>query len=164
MSHVINTYTRSLPRSLANFDRVFEEITGMAKETFKNSGFPFHDIVKVGENSIKFVFALAGYTKDEVEIEQQGDKLTVSASKVAEDDENESYIYRGIAKSSFTRTFGLPQYAVIKGAEMKDGLLTINVDIEIPEERKPRKIKIVDASAENTPVNDVENDVEEAKE
>jgi len=138
-------YARNFPTAFINIDRVFEGLFDLAQDKMKLGGFPFHDIIKVDDTSYRFVFALAGYSRDEIEIEQQGDELTVRAAKVSSDSK-ETYLYRGIAKSSFTRVFKLARHTVVKGADMKDGLLTIDVKIEIPEEQKPRKIEIVTGS------------------
>lgn len=138
-------------------DRFFESLGDIAQDTFKCSGFPFHDVIKVDDSSFKLVFALAGYTEDEIDLQIEGNKLTVAATKVASTPDV-NYIHRGITKSAFSRLFVLPPYGVVSHAELKNGLLTIDIKVEIPDERKPRKINIVSAKS-STDSKDYHDDV-----
>lgn len=132
--------TRNFP--LFPLDRLFESLGDIAQDTFKCNGFPFHDVIKVDDTSFRLVFALAGYSEDEIDLQVEGDKLTVAATKVSSNSEV-NYIHRGITKSAFSRIFVLPPYGVVSSAELKNGLLTIDIKVEIPDEQKPRKINIV---------------------
>lgn len=133
---------RNFPHSLFAIDRLFESLGDIAQETLKVGGFPFHDVIKVDDTSFRLVFALAGYSEEEIELHQEGNKLTVAATKVvATPDAN--YLHRGITKSAFSRAFKLPPYSVVDKAELKNGLLTIDIKVEVPEEQRPRKIDIL---------------------
>lgn len=142
---------RNFSASLLPLDRIFDSLGEIANERLKANGFPYYDIIRTDDNSFRFVFALAGYSEEEIEVLKEGQKLTVSASKVDNATETK-YVHRGIAKSAFSRSFQLLPYSVIDSAELKNGLLTINVKVEVPEEQKPRKIEIVtQKSAEAVP-------------
>ena len=91
---------------------------------------------------------MAGFKSDEIDITAQQNVLIVAGKKV-EDDGN-GYIHRGIATRSFERRFGLADHVKVKAADLKDGLLAIDLVREIPEEMKPRKIKIGGDSAGET--------------
>lgn len=142
---------RNFSASLLPLDRIFDSLGEIANERLKMNGFPYYDIIKTDENSFRLVFALAGYSEEEIEVLKEGQKLTVSATKVDNAAETK-YIHRGITKSAFSRSFQLLPYSVIESAELKNGLLTIDVKIDLPEEQKPRKIEIVtkDSSVEAT--------------
>jgi molecular chaperone IbpA len=145
-------------RSTVGFDRLFDMLEnsslGQAGENY-----PPFDLVKLGENDFRIELAVAGFKSDEIDITAQQNVLLVSGRKRDESDEKDSnYIYRGIATRSFERRFALADHIQVKGAEMKDGLLSIELVREIPEAMKPKKISIgeqpaskqtVDAEAEN---------------
>lgn len=133
------------PRAIRTFqslDKFLDSIGEIANERMKVGGFPFHDVIAVDDTSFRIDLALAGYTEEELEIVTEGTSLTVSANKVVQVPEGR-YIRRGITKSSFTRSFQLPLHSVISGAELKNGVLSINIKIEVPEDQKPRKIEIL---------------------
>lgn len=141
---------RNFPHSLLPLDRLFESLGDIAQEAFKVGGFPYHDIIAVNDTSLRLVFALAGYSEEEIELVQEGRKLTVAATKVGDKAEG-NYLHRGIARSAFSREFKLPPYSVIDKAELKNGLLTIDIKIEVPEEQKPRKIEILTKKSADAP-------------
>lgn len=85
--------------------------------------------------------AVAGFTMDELEITSEGEKLLVKGTKVEQDQERK-YLYQGIAERGFERTFQLADYVTVVGASLENGLLDIDLQREIPEALKPRKIEI----------------------
>ena len=129
-------------RSTVGFDRLFDMLensnTGQAQENY-----PPFDLIKLGDNDYRIELAVAGFKSDEIDITAQQNVLIVSGKK-AEDSENRGndYIYRGIATRSFERRFALADHIQVKGADIKDGLLSIELVREIPEAMKPRKINI----------------------
>ena len=92
---------------------------------------------------IRIQLAVAGFKPDEIDITAQQNVLLVSGRKSEESDEKDGdFIYRGIANRSFERRFALADHIQVKGADLKDGLLSIELVREIPEAMKPRKIDI----------------------
>ena len=129
-------------RSTVGFDRLFDMLEnnnlGQTQENY-----PPFDLIKKGENDYCIQLAVAGFTRDEIDITAQQNVLLVSGRKSDETDEqNGDFIYRGIANRSFERRFALADHIQVKGADLKDGLLSIELVREIPEAMKPRKIDI----------------------
>ena len=105
--------------------------------------YPPFDLIKEGENEYRIQLAVAGFKPDEIDITAQQNVLVVSGRKTDESDEKGTdYIYRGIATCSFERRFALADHIHVRGADIKDGLLSIELVREIPEAMKPRKINI----------------------
>jgi molecular chaperone IbpA len=129
-------------RSTVGFDRLFDMLEnnsfGQAQENY-----PPFDLIKVGENEYRIELAVAGFKPDELDITAQQNVLIVSGRKNDETEEKRSdYIYRGIANRSFERRFALADHIQVKGADVRDGLLAIDLVREIPETMKPKKINI----------------------
>ena len=129
-------------RSTVGFDRLFDMLensnTGQAQENY-----PPFDLIKLGDNEFRIELAVAGFKGDEIDITAQQNVLIVSGKKSEESGEHGSdYIYRGIATRSFERRFALADHIQVRGADLKDGLLAIELVREIPEAMKPRKIDI----------------------
>ena len=129
-------------RSTVGFDRLFDMLedsaTGQAQENY-----PPFDLIKTGDNDYRIQLAVAGFKPDEIDITAQQNVLIVTGKKGDESEERGSdYIYRGIATRSFERRFGLADHIQVKGADLKDGLLLIELVREIPEAMKPKKINI----------------------
>ena len=129
-------------RSTVGFDRLFDMLesntAGQAQENY-----PPFDLIKKGDNDYSIQLAVAGFKPDEIDITAQQNVLIVSGRKSDEADEKGTdFIYRGIANRSFERRFALADHIQVKGADLKDGLLLIDLVREIPEAMKPRKINI----------------------
>lgn len=129
-------------RSTVGFDRLFDMLenstVGQSQENY-----PPFDLIKEGDNEYRIELAVAGFAPDEIDITAQQNVLIVSGSKKDESEEKGSnYIYRGIATRSFERRFALADHIQVRGADMKDGLLSIELKREIPEAMKPKKINI----------------------
>jgi molecular chaperone IbpA len=135
-------------RSTVGFDRLFDMLEN---STLGNGGenYPPFDLIKTGENDYRIELAVAGFKPDEIDITAQQNVLVVSGRKKEESEEEASdYIYRGIATRSFERRFALADHIQVRGADMKDGLLSIELVREIPEAMKPKKIDIGGGSQE----------------
>jgi molecular chaperone IbpA len=129
-------------RSTVGFDRLFDMLensnAGQGQENY-----PPFDLIKDGDNEYRIELAVAGFKPDEIDITAQQNVLIVSGGKDEETDEKSSnYVYRGIATRAFERRFALADHIQVQGAQMKDGLLSIELVREIPEAMKPRKIDI----------------------
>jgi molecular chaperone IbpA len=129
-------------RSTVGFDRLFDMLeNSSAGQTQEN--YPPFDLVKAGDNEYRIELAVAGFKPEEIDITAQQNVLIVSGRKNDETEQKGSdYIYRGIATRSFERRFALADHIQVKGADLKDGLLAIELVREIPEAMKPRKIGI----------------------
>ena len=131
------------------FDDWFDHFEHMMDDSFfrGNNNFPPYNIVKTGENTYDIELALAGFGKDDIIVEYKENQLTVK-SKPNKDpaDEVEKYDegmqHRGISKIMFTRTFTIANDVEVKGAELKDGLLTVSMERIVPEHKKAKLIDI----------------------
>ena len=127
-------------RSTVGFDRLFDflETGGSGAENY-----PPFDIEKIADDHFRITVAVAGFKPGEIDITAQQNVLIVSGKKNDESDSRgQDYVYRGIATRSFERRFALADHIQVRGADLKDGLLAIELVREIPEAMKPRKISI----------------------
>ena len=137
-------------RSTVGFDRLFDMLEN---SSFGNGGenYPPFDLIKLGDNEYRIELAVAGFKPDEIDITSQQNQLIVSGRKNEESGETGSdYIYRGIANRSFERRFALADHIQVKAADLKDGLLAIDLVREIPEAMKPKKIDIGSSKGRST--------------
>ena len=131
-------------RSSIGFDRMLNALEAASRvETIDN--WPPYDIVKTGEDDYRITMAVAGFSQDELTITQEQNTLMVFGQKTGED--NPQYLHRGIAGRAFQRRFELADHVKVVGASLVNGLLTIDLKREIPEEMKPRKIEIAAGEA-----------------
>ena len=135
-------------RSTVGFDRLFDMLENSTVGGTQENYPPF-DLIKLGENDYRIELAVAGFKTDEIDITAQQNVLVVTGRKKEEaDDKGNNYVYRGIATRSFERRFALADHIQVKGADLKDGLLAIELKREIPEAMKPRKINIGGAESQ----------------
>ena len=126
-------------RSSIGFDRMLDALeTASRIETVDN--WPPYDIAKTSEDDYRISMAVAGFAQDELDITQEHNMLMVSGQKAGED--KGEYLHRGIAGRAFQRRFELADHVKVVGASLVNGLLTIDLKREIPEEMKPRRIEI----------------------
>ncbi|PBC11238.1 Hsp20 family protein [Mesorhizobium sp. WSM3859] len=126
-------------RSSIGFDRMLNALeTASRIETVDN--WPPYDIAKTSEDDYRISMAVAGFAQDELDITQEQNMLMVSGQKAGED--KGEYLHRGIAGRAFQRRFELADHVKVVGASLVNGLLTIDLKREIPEEMKPRRIEI----------------------
>ena len=132
-------------RSTVGFDRLFDMLENSSAGQGQENYPPF-DLIKLGDNDYRIELAVAGFKSGEIDITAQQNVLLVSGRKQEETDGDSSggnnYIYRGIATRSFERRFALADHIQVRGADLKDGLLAIELVREIPEAMKPKKINI----------------------
>ena len=118
----------------------------MFENDFKLNGnhlgnYPPYNIVRTGDYTYNIELALAGFGKKDIDVEYADNTLTVKSIHTDEE-EKEGTIYKGISKRKFTRTFTIADDVEVLGAELKDGLLTVELEKIIPEHKKPRSITI----------------------
>ena len=122
------------------FDDIFDQLSSMSKYVNDIPNYPPYNIKKVGKDKYQLDMALAGFSKDDVKVEVKENTLTVSAS--SSDKEDDSYVHKGIAKRAFKRHWTLVEHLEVQDAKLKDGVLTVDMKLNLPEEKKPRTIKI----------------------
>ncbi|MFQ2823078.1 Hsp20 family protein [Aeromonas allosaccharophila] len=127
-----------LYRSAIGFDRLANLIESAASNG--NAGYPPYNIEQLGDNDYRISMAAAGFAQEELELSFQENLLMVKGNKQA--DTGRNYLYQGIAERGFERRFQLADYVRVKGADLKNGLLHIELVREVPEAMKPRKIEI----------------------
>jgi molecular chaperone IbpA len=129
-----------LYRSTVGFDRLFQLLDG-AQSFESDNGYPPYNIERVAENEYRITMAVAGFSQDDVKLEVKESTLTVKAEKKP-DEKQRQYLHRGIATRAFERRFQLADHVEVSGADLKDGLLHIDLVRNVPERLKPRTIPI----------------------
>ena len=130
-------------RSSVGFDRLFDMLEN---SSFTGENYPPFDLIKLDDNRFRIEVAVAGFRRDEIDITSQQNQLVISGRR--SDDEGSNYVHRGIANRSFERRFALADHIQVRGADLKDGMLAIDLVREVPEAMKPRKIEIGGSQAE----------------
>ena len=105
-----------------------------------SQSYPPYDLLKLDEDTYRISIALAGFTKQDINISVDGGALIINGEIVEVTDAE--VIHKGIAGRKFTRSFALGEYMEVTGAELKDGMLHVNVDRIVPEDKKPKVIEI----------------------
>ena len=123
-------------RSTVGFDRLFDML-----ENSVRTDWPPYNIEKLSDNEYRISMAIAGFGPDEVELTQHSAELTVMGQKGAEEG-NAQYLHRGMANRNFKQTFKLADHVKVAGAQLENGLLSIQLVREVPEELKPRRIAL----------------------
>lgn len=129
-----------ITRFAVGFDRMFDELARTAG-SINGTNYPPYNIIRTAEQEYDIEVAVAGFAEDEVDVEVHNGELVVKGQK-KEDDQTVSYLHRGIANRSFTRTFALAEHVEVKGATVKNGILTVKLVVIVPEQDKPKKIAI----------------------
>jgi len=149
MTGVQSLFPRS---SFVGFDHLLNELEFTAKHA--QDHYPPHNIIKTGDQDYLIEMAVAGFAMDELSVEVKDRTLTVTGEHISKGRE---FIYRGISTKKFKRTFRLSEHVKVNGADFKDGVLSVILKYEVPENQRPRKIEIGhyeeithDASSSNT--------------
>ena len=141
MQNNLTTLDRNkfIPYSIG-FDNLFDRLFDMDLES--SSSYPPYNISKVDESNYIIEMALAGFNKDDIEIELSDSELTVRSKKREDSNKDVNLIHQGISHRSFNRKFTLSEEILVKNAEMKNGMLIIKLEKFIPENKKPKLISI----------------------
>ena len=138
-----NDFVSAFPQiesRLIGFDRVFDAVTRLnAVEGGQSNSFPPYNIKKLDAENYEIQIALAGFSKSELDITVEDGNLVVKGEQEKSEDE---FLHKGIAERNFTRTWALADDVKVTGSKLKDGVLTISLVHEIPEEKKPTSIEI----------------------
>ena len=135
-----------LYRSTVGFDRLVQMLDGVSGLEAEGTAYPPYNIERLGETEYRITMAVAGFSGDEVKIEVKENALSVAGTKAA-DSQERTFLHRGIATRAFERRFQLADHVEVKGADLKDGLLHIDLVRNVPERLKPRTIAIGAGSA-----------------
>lgn len=127
-------------RTMVGFDRLFDMIENQNRPNGGDKYPPFN-IERRGDDAYRITLAVAGFRPDDIDITAQANLLIVRGNKPEENDAGE-YLHVGIAQRGFERRFELADYVRVEGADLADGLLTIDLVREVPEAMKPKKIAI----------------------
>ena len=133
-----------LYRSTVGFDRLFQLLDGGVEG--EASTYPPYNIERTADNTYRITMAVAGFSKDEIDIQVKEQSLTVKGEKKA-DDKDRQFLHRGIATRSFERRFQLADHVEVTGADLQDGLLHVDLVRNLPERLKPRSVQIGNGAA-----------------
>lgn len=127
------------------FDSLFNLQDRLKRQAAGERAYPPYDIQKTSEDTYRITLALAGFNQDDIEISLEDQALVISAQGPNDEEEDEdqtNFLFRGIARRAFERRFQLADFIRVKNASFKSGLLHINLEREIPEHMRPRRIEI----------------------
>ena len=130
-----------LYRSTVGFDRLFTMLDSLAQPE-NGQSYPPYNIERTAEDAYRISMAVAGFSDSDISIEAHRNVLTIQGEKADEQNDGIEYLHRGIASRAFERRFQLADHVEVNGAELKNGLLHIDLKRNIPEEMKPRRIAI----------------------
>jgi len=134
------TGTFAFPRNaFLGFDHIFDQLDNIhlhAKDTY-----PPHNVVKEGEMKYTLEMAVAGFTKEHIDIEVKDHILTIKGDRPARREQSK-YVHKGISARNWNKSFRLSEYTEVTGADLTDGILTVGLEVVLPEEKRPRKISI----------------------
>ncbi|MBP1296341.1 Hsp20 family protein [Bradyrhizobium elkanii] len=132
-----------LRRSTIGFDRLFDALNEVQRAA--EDSYPPYNIRRIGEDRFQISVALAGFAPDEVVLTVEHNVLTLEGKKA--DKEDSTLVYQGIATRPFKRQFTLADHVEVKKAHFENGMLVIELQREIPEAMKPRKIEIANGAS-----------------
>jgi len=125
------------------FDELFDHFNNTLEYTVKQpTSYPPYNINKVDDLNYQIEIAIAGFSKKDIEVKYSDNQLKIKSLEKKDDDKKDTVLHRGISKRHFTRTFTLADDVVVNGAEMKDGMLYVNLEKIVPEGKKPKTITI----------------------
>jgi len=135
--------TQALNRALVGFDRLFDTFEARFANQLNNN-YPPYNVIRIDDNSYSIELAVAGFKKEEIEVEIAQRILSIRGERHREDVSTQQYLHRGLSARNFERTFQLAEDIVIKGAILQDGILRVDLERIVPEEKKPKLIDIVE--------------------
>lgn len=147
-----------LYRSTVGFDRLFDMLDQATRAEPMN--WPPYNIEKVNEDQYRITMAVAGFSADEIELVQHESTLLVTGNKHSES-QGVQVLHRGIATRAFKQTFNLADHVKVRGASLENGLLTVDLVREVPEQLKPRRIEIASVGQKQTVTQDNAKQIEQ---
>ena len=132
----------TLNRHAIGFDRIFNELNRAFDAGTRSDNYPPYNVIKTGETTYSVELAVAGFQDTELDVELTENILTVIGKRVRAEEDTAEYIHRGIGQRDFVRTFTLADNMEVRGALVRSGILSVQLEQIIPEEQKPKKIAI----------------------
>jgi molecular chaperone IbpA len=134
------TGTFAYPRNaFLGFDHIFDQLENIHRHA--KDHYPPHNVVKESEMRYTLEMAVAGFKKDHIDIELKEGVLTIKGNRPARR-EQDKYVHKGISARNWEKSFRLSEYTEVTGADLVDGILTVNLEVILPKEKQPRKINI----------------------
>jgi len=141
------TGTFMFPRNaFLGFDHLFDELEKITNHA--NDTYPPHNVIKYDDMKYDIELAVAGFSKDDINIELKEHVLYIKGDREKRRKED-SYVHKGISGRKFSKSFRLSEYAEVSGADLTDGILTVSIEVVLPEEKRPQKISINTGSKTN---------------
>jgi molecular chaperone IbpA len=134
-------FVNQIHRQTIGFDRLFEDLNRTFANSRTDGNYPPHNVVKLDDTHYIIELAVAGFSEKEIDLELKENILTVKGEQIKPEIEVE-YLHKGISARNFVRTFPLAEHIEVRGATVKNGILSIALEQVIPEENKPKKIAI----------------------
>lgn len=131
----------SIHKFAVGFDQVFDELLRQTS-VGHSANYPPYNVVKHSEDKFSIELAVAGFKEGDIDITVEKGQLSVKGEKALDVSESVEYLHRGISARNFQRTWTLADHVEVVGADVQDGILTINLERQVPEEQKPKKIAI----------------------
>ena len=122
------------------FDSIFDQLSSLSQ--FEIPKYPPYNIKKVEDNKYQLEMALAGFAKSDLEVEVKDNTLTVTGNSADDTENTNSFVYKGIAQRAFTRQWALIDYLKVFNANFKNGVLTVDMELNLPEDKKAKKIEV----------------------
>lgn len=146
MTYVKDVFGRDMfagfDKVFVGFDDQFNRLSKIHDDLTKNiPNYPPYNIKKTGDNSYVIELAVAGFARQDIEVEFVEDKLVIKGN-VKTDDDTDTFLFKGIAGRNFTRTFALDDQIEVKDAELFNGMLKVWLERIIPEHKKPKKVEV----------------------
>lgn len=134
------TGTFAYPRNaFLGFDHIFDQLENIHKQS--KDTYPPHNVVKEEELNYSLELAVAGFKEEHIDIEVKDHVLTITGNRPPRRDQDK-YVHKGISARNWKKSFRLSEYTEVTGADLVDGILTVNLEVVLPEEKLPRKISI----------------------
>lgn len=139
---------KDMDKFLVGFDETYNRMAKFHDDLTKNiPNYPPYNIKKVADNRYVIELAVAGFAKSDIEVTFEDNKLIISGKS---QEDNDNFLFKGIANRAFTRTFLLDEHIEINDAAMMNGMLKIALEKIIPEHKKPKKIEVKDAESKTS--------------
>ena len=122
------------------FDNVFNQLSSL--NHFEIPKYPPYNIKKIDDNKYQLEIALAGFSREDIAVEVKDNTLTISGKASDDKEKDNSFVYKGIAQRAFKRQWTLIDYLKVINAKFNDGILIVDMELNLPEEEKPKKIEI----------------------
>jgi molecular chaperone IbpA len=123
------------------FDSMFDDLMRTAQAQ-SGTNYPPHNVIKTGENTSVIEVAVAGFAEGEIDISVDRQILTIAGAIQQAEEESHEYLHRGISRRDFRQTFTLADHVEVKNASVRDGILTVYLEREVPESARPKTIAI----------------------